>query len=147
MKVLEASLVSPPRDSGREPLRGRECIPFAVSQVGRRALSGGSGTVCDLKQGNRRGGGSRTGCAAGRAGSLLPCWSLMNVVTPTLRAALTPTEQKHTRPDFPRGIAVRVPGQPVWAGGEAQLLAAALVIPTSWTPQEQGDTRSRSLWL
>lgn len=53
MKVLEASLVSPPRNSGREPLRGRECMPFAVSQVGRRALPGGSGTVCDLKQGDR----------------------------------------------------------------------------------------------
>ena len=60
----------------------------------------------------------------------------MNVVT--LRAALTRTEQKHTRPGFPRGSAVRVPGQPVWAGGEAQLLAAASVIPTSWTPQEPG---------
>ena len=70
-KVLEASLVSPPRDSGRELLRGRECVPCAVSQVGRRALSGGSGTVCDLKQGDRRGGGP--GWAALLAGLGLLC--------------------------------------------------------------------------
>ena len=43
--------------------------PSAGSPVGWGTLSSGSGTVCDLKQGDGPGGGSRRGCAAGRAES------------------------------------------------------------------------------
>lgn len=54
-KVLEAFLASPPPHPGREPFKGRGCIPFAGSQMGREAFSGcwRRGDVYDLKQEDR----------------------------------------------------------------------------------------------